>query len=346
MYDAIIVGAGPVGLYAARLCKEAGLNILILEEHESIGKPDHCSGLISTNLEDFVKIDKSWVEHKVEGAVMYSGKNKVQLKKNDTAAYVINRSKFDKSLSKGLEKEILFNQRVENIDIKDDHVEVKTSKDIHKAKMILGCDGSNSIIAKEVGSKPRELVKGIIAMKKERNEKKYVEMWFNKKLAKDGFIWKIPRKKTTEYGMMSSDASFKTLESFFKLGAISEKKASLIPIGPSKTYFNRVLLIGDAAAQVKPWSGGGVVYGLTCAKIAVNVIKEALKENNFSEEFLKRYEDQWKNAIGKNITAGLMFREFYKDCSENDIEKFFEIASKASMSNLDMDFPLLNAFEI
>ena len=56
MHDVIIVGAGPVGLYAARLCEQAGMDFLVIEEHKNIGKPVHCSGLVSRNLEKFVKI--------------------------------------------------------------------------------------------------------------------------------------------------------------------------------------------------------------------------------------------------------------------------------------------------
>ncbi|MBU1135102.1 MAG: FAD-dependent monooxygenase, partial [Nanoarchaeota archaeon] len=245
MYDVIIVGAGPVGLYTAKLCKNCGINVIILEEHGIIGEPDHCSGLISTNVEDFVKIDSSWLEHEIKGAVIRSGSGKnIPLTKNKTAAYVINRAKFDRSLSKGLEKNIVFNECVEKISIKDDFVEVKTKKEKYKAKMIIGCDGFNSIVAKSIGSKPNELVNGIISIIDEKDNKDIVELWFDKKVAKDGFLWKIPRGKTTEYGMMSSGAKFEELKKFFKLKSLGNKKASMIPIGPSKTYSNRALLIG------------------------------------------------------------------------------------------------------
>ena len=350
MYDVIIVGAGPIGLYTAKLCEEKGIKALVLEEDEAIGKPDHCSGLISTNLNDFVKIDKSWIDHKVNGAVIYSGgKNKsgISLKKPTTAAYVINREMFDHHLSRGLKSKIIMKSKVFSVKINNDFAEVFTDgtegSTSHRAKLVIGCDGVNSIVAKQLGSRPNEFVKGIILLTKEKNTDDFVEMWFDKNSTKDGFLWKIPRGKTTEYGMMSSDANFAELEKYFKIkpSVILKRKASMIPIGPRKTYFNRAILIGDAAAQVKPWSGGGVVYGLTCAKIAVDVIKDALQKNDFSENALEIYENRWKNAIGKNIVAGLMFREFYKESSPEEIEKIFNLMKKCNINFLDMDFPVL-----
>ena len=44
-YDAIIVGAGPVGGHLGRVLSEHGLHVLMLEEHREIGKPFQCAGL-------------------------------------------------------------------------------------------------------------------------------------------------------------------------------------------------------------------------------------------------------------------------------------------------------------
>ena len=343
MHDLIIVGAGPAGLYTAKLCSESGIKTLVLEEHDEIGNPDHCSGLISTNIEKFVKIDESWVENRVKGAVVHFMNNRLELKKDNVAAYVINRTKFDKSLSKDLKARILTGSRVTGINFSEGCAEVKTQKGSYKCRMIAGCDGTNSVVARNLGSSPKERLNGIIAITGEKNSGDFVELWFDKKLAGDGFIWKIPRGKTTEYGMMSSGARFKTLESFFNLKPGYDRKASVIPIGPTKTFFKRALLIGDAAAQVKPWSGGGVVYSLTCARIAADVIKESFGKNDFSEAALERYEKEWVAKVGKNITAGLMFRELYKESDEKELDYMFRSAQKISgINKLDMDFPLLN----
>jgi digeranylgeranylglycerophospholipid reductase len=338
MYDVIVVGAGPSGLYSASLL-EKSLRVLVLEEHKEIGKPVQCSGLISKNLGGFVRIDEGFVENEVRGAILHSPKNEVKLEKPDGAAYVIDRGKFDRFLERGLKSEIVLNSKVSKVDVKRDFVSVKTQGKEFKSRMLLGCDGPDSFVRNHFGIRPRESLRGLIAITKEKSDSDFVELWFDKSLLPDGFFWKIPRGESMEYGMLSKNAKFQGLENFFSLKGY-EKRAGLIPIGLQKTYFPRTLLVGDAAGQVKPWSGGGVIYGLTCAKIASDTIKKAFKERDFSEEFLKQYETLWRKNIGKNIILGLMFREFYKDMDSGDLERFFEKLKGRRLDELDMDFPI------
>lgn len=338
MYDIVIVGGGPAGLYTARLL-EKRFKILVLEEHDKIGSPVQCSGLISRNIEDFVKIRKEFVENEVKGAVIHSGKSEIRLSKPGKAAYVIDRKGFDRYLAEGLESRILLNTKVKSIDVRKDSVSVRTNGKEFRTRMLIGCDGPNSIVRNHFNVKPREILRGLIAIKKEESDSDYVEMWFDKESNPDGFFWKIPRGKNVEYGMLSESSTFQALEGFFDIKNY-EERAGMIPIGIQKTFFNRTLLVGDAASQVKPWSGGGVIYGLTCAKIASNVVKKAFQKKDFSEGFLKQYETEWKKQIGREITFGLMFREFYKDMDKNGVKGFFEKLRGKEMNELDMDFPV------
>lgn len=339
--DIIIIGAGPVGLYTGKLLSSNGLRVMILEEHREIGKPLHCSGLVSRRIERFVK-PGNFVEHEVIGAKIYFGEKELKLKKPETAAYVINREKFDRYLAELAKKsgcEILTNSRVEKIVISDTHVKVKTKDKEFQGKIVLGCDGSNSVLWKE---KPKERIPGLIVITSERNFSKYVEIFINKNIAPDGFLWKIPRGKTTEYGMWSTGSEIKRLVKFFSL----EKKAvigsygGLIPLGLKKTYFNRTLLIGDSASQVKPWSGGGLIYGLLCSRIAYKVIKKAFQRNDFSEKVLKEYESRWKGILGKRIQTGMFFRRVFKRTDERWIETGFDALRVFTplLNRLDMDF--------
>ena len=110
--------------------------------------------------------------------------------------------------------------------------------------------------------------------------------------------------------------------------------------GIRKSYFNRALLVGDAAGQVKPWSGGGVVYGLTCAGIASETIREAFMKNDLGEGSLEAYERLWKRRIGKNITLGMAGRKLLKTMNNGMLDMLFRIAGKIDLNWLDMDFVL------
>ncbi|UCD06851.1 MAG: NAD(P)/FAD-dependent oxidoreductase, partial [Candidatus Aenigmatarchaeota archaeon] len=157
MYDVIVVGAGPSGLYSARLL-EKSLRVLVLEEHKRIGEPVQCSGLISKNLENFVRIDNGFVENEVRGAVLHFPKSELKLEKSGGAAYVIDRGKFDMFLAKGLKSEVMLNSKVRGIEIRKDFVSVNIKGKEFRSKILLGCDGPNSLIRNHFGVRPRETV--------------------------------------------------------------------------------------------------------------------------------------------------------------------------------------------
>ena len=48
-WDVVIVGAGPVGGHTANLLVKKGHRVLLLEEHNEIGRPFQCAGLVTPN---------------------------------------------------------------------------------------------------------------------------------------------------------------------------------------------------------------------------------------------------------------------------------------------------------
>jgi len=340
MYDVIIVGAGPVGLYTANIL-EKKLKVLVLEKMHKIGKKA-CSGLYSTNIDSVVKFEKEWIEHKVKGAILHSPLGtEIKAEKPTTSAFVINRELFNKGLAERVRSKIITGCSVKSIHIDDEKVICKTEKGDFESQIIIGCDGANSVVRTCFGKKPQEIVNGLIAIVEKPDKSDYVDLWFDSENLPDGFYWKIPRGKTTEYGMLGNKATYKDLENFFKIKKYKKFSAS-IPMGPCKTYFNRAILIGDAAGITKPWSGGGVMYGIVCADAAKHILFEAFEENDFSETSLKRYEDSWRKKIGKHILAGMMFRQILSRLDNKSLDVMFKKFSNKKLNDLDMDFPIMD----
>jgi len=141
---------------------------------------------------------------------------------------------------------------------------------------IIGCDGPNSVVRKSLGlTKPtfRLAIQGFIAQSDNSN---YVETW----PAKDGFLWKIPRGKETEWGIM--EKSDRAKELFYEF---SEKNnlfferinSAVIPQGLIVPSHPQITLCGDAAGLTKPWSGGGVVWSLIAADLLLKNFPDFLK---------------------------------------------------------------------
>ena len=109
----------------------------------------------------------------------------------------------------------------------------------------------------------------------------------------------------------------------------------VIPLRPlSKTYADRVLVVGEAAGQVKPTTGGGIYYGLLCADIAAGVLHQAFLAGNFSAAILSAYQKKWWARLNRELTIGYWAQALLARLSNNHIERLFHLASKKGVSEL------------
>jgi flavin-dependent dehydrogenase len=108
-----------------------------------------------------------------------------------------------------------------------------------------------------------------------------------------------------------------------------------VPLGMAgNTYTSRILVVGDAAGQVKPTTGGGIYFGLLCADLAARTITEAFKEGNFSKNFFRRYEVRWKRKIEFDLTMGLYLRKLVANLNDSQIEELIHFCSQGSIERL------------
>ena len=150
---------------------------------------------------------------------------------------------------------------------------------------IIGCDGANSFVRKSLNLPTpnfRLAIQGFI--KKESLLVDYVEVW----PCKDGFLWKIPRGNKIEYGIIANPQEARNLfNNFIKNNNLflEEIKAKIIPQGFLLPSNNSVTLCGDAAGLTKPWSGGGVIWGLTAAEILLKTFPDFLAYRKKMKKF-------------------------------------------------------------
>ena len=150
MHDVIIVGAGPAGSYCARLLGKEGLDVAVLERKPEIGVPVQCSGLISRNLDRFIKVPMDCIEHEVKGALIHGpGGLDIKLRKPSTAAYVLDRSRLDRFLASIVKSRIHLETGVRGIKVTESSVRVSTNKGDFEARAIIGAVNLLSLPAGE-----------------------------------------------------------------------------------------------------------------------------------------------------------------------------------------------------
>jgi len=99
--------------------------------------------------------------------------------------------------------------------------------------------------------------------------------------------------------------------------------------GPiDRSYANGFLAVGDCASQVKPTTGGGVIFGLTCTKIAAETASEALKRGDVSSDFLQIYQKRCADLLGFDFSVMLRLRRFLDSLSDEKVDEVLRFCGK------------------
>lgn len=315
----IIIGGGPVGCYTAQLLKIYGYSPLVVEEHHEIGRPIHCTGLIGKRVFDekrpFV-IPANSIINRINGATIHYDNQNFSIERKNVA-FVIDRERFDKDLSKGLD--ILYGRKFIGIEKSKSGYIIETDQDQLFADTIIGADGANSTVRKFLNPDSEiKCNKGVQLRIRVRSARKdLVEVYLKKSL----FFWMVPESEDVMRIGTISENPYRDLQDFLKeekiKGEIIERFGGLVAIGICKnTVKDNIALVGDAACQLKPLSYGGVYFGLKAASILASCIKE----NRILE-----YDALWKKELLTEIKIGLKARQIYNELEQEELKKIFKL---------------------
>jgi digeranylgeranylglycerophospholipid reductase len=173
-----------------------------------------------------------------------------------------------------------------------------------------------------------------------------VEVFLGKEYAPGFYAWFIPKNDgKAKVGLAAKTGdSRELLRRFMLKHPIASKKlrngkvlrVAFHPItlgGPiTKTYSNGFLAVGDVASQVKPTTGGGVVFGMTCARVAAEVAYEALSKNDFSSEFLSAYQRRCKEISSFDVKFMLKARKMLNAISDEKIDDAISLCTKLNLA--------------
>ena len=290
-YDVIIIGAGPVGGYAARLLCERGLSVLMVEEHNEVGRPFQCAGLVTPSAMDAVKAYDTVVED-VDGALIHNSSGTLVPvgREGELRTYVVCRKRFDQTVvQQGLEagSDLVLESQPTTAEVTEDGVELEILNQrtgeltSYRSKLLIGCDGAHSWVRRRFKmGHPKEMMIGFqTEVVGYQGQNRWLEMYSGSDIAPGFFAWVIPSGNGTHRIGLWSKAELLDGRSVMdcyndllnhplwkdRFENITEtaRYCEPVPSGMIRRPFkNRVLVLGDAAGMAKPTTGGGLGFGI------------------------------------------------------------------------------------
>lgn len=371
MYDVVVVGAGPAGSMAAKTAAENDLNVLMVEKRQEIGVPVRCAeGVSKTELAEFVEIDKKWIAAEVIGAKIFSPDGTEIILAEEHAGnevgYILERKIFDRHLARLAAKagaDVIVKTSAIGLERKDGIVKVKLRKMGEEweveTKIVIGADGVESRIGKLAGIDTTLKLSDIESciqylMSNIDFDPDYTYFWMGNEIAPGGYIWLFPkgeRLANVGIGVMPSKAkkdAKEYLDDFvnkrFENGKIVEIVAGGVPVkGEIETAVaNNVMLAGDAAHHADPITGGGIINALKAGKYAGIVAVEAVEKENYSAEFLKKYDELWKNDFGKTLKRNKVLQEKILGMDDKTLNKLIRSIAGKNLGEMSVRNIVIN----
>lgn len=356
VHDVAIVGGGPTGLITANDIAEQGHDVVVLEEHPTIGEPNHCAGLLSVSGLASLGLQppRDVIQNRVSGARIFSPSgHSVLVERGRREAQVIDRSRFDRWLAEraiDAGAAVLTETKAVGINCPDGEtcclvLQASEEDRTLDSQIVVDAEGTRCQLSKAVGLQAVPRSSKYPAYQYELSgvemDEDIVEMYYGRHTAPGFFAWIIPLgEKRARVGLAARDRAKVRLEAAMRYHSVMSsrlKHASVergfggvvvsgLPL--KRTVKGRFLVVGDAAGIVKPTTGGGVIMGGTAARVAGRVISNALSKENLQDTDIQLYESSWRSLLIRELRAMYFTQRVISSLSDRGLDTLIKDAEQ------------------
>ncbi len=316
VHDVVVLGAGPAGLSAAAEIAKKGLGVVVLEEHQEIGQPEKCTGIVSRDglKRVFPEAIEETVIREVDFGRLFIEDLAWDYQFDRGKVTVLDRARLDRKLAAlavDAGAELMLSTRANWIE-KDNGVwRVYTRAGVIGAKMMIDARGIGAYRGRKLSA-----MQLIVRVRGDFYEGFVV--YVNKKVSSSGFAWYAPLDdgiaKVGAIGMAGE------LEQLLQ-GAIKASGLTVAPLGVSSSAVaiggpvysddDDLILAGDAGGQVKPLTAGGIITGALGGIMAAEAVN---KGAGF-------YRSLYDKEIGGELEAQVRLRELFESINNGALVK-------------------------
>ena len=338
LYDVIVVGAGPAGSSAARVCAQHGLKVALLEK-ASFPRPKPCAGAASVRTLDALKVigvhvPTRLVERRIYGLQMMGPDwQPLTIRCTRLLAYTVLRTKFDAFLAQeavAAGAELHENREVTAVERQANQGICHTHHGSFAGRLVIGADGAAGIVGRSTGlrspAKPDDLALGLevdVPIPAEdfgtAIDPSLLILWFL--WVPLGYYWAFPRRQSLSLGvggiaarmgnmpnLLAAFAKLLRRQTGLHLGPLRNVRGHLLPATGFQlpVSSDRVLLAGDAAGFIDTFTGQGICYAVESGILAGRTAVGAVDRGNFTAESLEAYPGRAVRLFGEELRRSVL----------------------------------------
>jgi digeranylgeranylglycerophospholipid reductase len=341
--DVVVIGGGPAGLHAAARLAAEGLGVELVEEHDAVGEPVHCTGVLAREAFERFGVPRGTILNELSTVCFHPPSGRVvEYSPAEIEAVVIDRVGFDRQLARqAAASGVNFRtSRITNVFVDSTGVTVAGGDvEVRARACVLACGASYALHRRLELGRPRLVLQSAQAeLPAERLG--HVEVHFGSAAAPGGFAWAVPVQRRDRQAVRVGVMCTSDARGYFRrmVARVTPRwgvqaadtcvpRHKVLPLGPvARTTRDRVIAIGDAAGLVKPTTGGGIYYSLLSAELAAETLVRALADDALSAARLDRYERAWHDAIGAELRWQHILRKIAQRLSDAEIDRLFDLA--------------------
>ncbi len=339
--DVLVVGAGPAGSTAAGTCAPAGLRTILLEEHPEVGCPTHCTGKLSIHAFQRFALPDSLIQTALRAAALHAPDGTVaRVQRATVDSFVVDRDPFDRFLAARASDagaEVITGARARTVVREDRSGRMKVEVDRRgsrlaiTARLVIDAEGASPVLPPQLGINPRRTLVHGLQYEVEGatiEDENAPDLYFGRDVAPGFFAWLMPigggrarlglavdprlTDRPPVYYLDRLMASHSAAAPRVRRAKIVRKLAGRIPILGLRrpTYADGMLVIGDAAGQVKATSGGGIYFSMMAGEMAGRAAARCLgREAGWGRDELAAYEREWQAAFGREVRFTTIVRQ-------------------------------------
>ncbi|MBN2417671.1 NAD(P)/FAD-dependent oxidoreductase [bacterium] len=352
-YDIIVAGAGPGGSWAAKAAAENGMSVLMLEKDREVGIPVRCAEGVSVQGLELAagSVDARWIAATITGARFVAPNGTVIDAYPDDRGYILHRRIFDSDLA---ERAVQAGARLQtNAFVCGLLLEGGRVCGVRcrcggrtldlKARIVIGADGTESRVGRWAGLDTR-LPPALMESCVQKTltgidvDPGRVEFHLGTMIAPGGYAWVFPKNAHTanvglgitgEFAAARKPADYLDhfIETRFPGASVLAAVAGGVPVGPplSRLTGDGIMLVGDAARQANPLTGGGIVNAMIAGRIAGETAARAVRKGRLTRHALSAYEKEWEKTEGRQCRFSYRIKQVVDAFSDEELNRTAEL---------------------